>query len=313
MTNNTIRVFTPEDIDFKDDARHRTGFFSHVETWYYDGVFENGYSIVSLVNVIHIGRFGTVLSGIFIYKDGELIKEIRERYPIKKFYGSEETLQLKINDIEVVKGIVEPDGTWKYNINRGDSENGFNLEYKKTMKPFKGRTYLGKWLVIPRFKIKGTLNVDGKEINVKGSGYHDHNIYPIKAPLVTKGYFFGKISLKDANVVWAEVKKSKSNLEHLVMLTKKDSYKSIHPDNIDFKILNKQKDHRKLMPYDCQLIVDDEDLKMNVKFSPIKYHHIGILAAHYWRYHVNYTGKIEMNQKSIEIDNIDIAEYLKFF
>ena len=157
MIKTEHSVFEPEDIEFIDDARHRKGFFSHVETWYYDAVFENNYSIVSLVNVVHLGRLGTVLSGIFIYKDGELIKNIRQRIPLKYFQGSENNLSLKIKDKEVVKGFIDSDDNWIYNINRGDSNAGFNLELIKQMKPFKGRTYLGNWLVIPRFKINGKL------------------------------------------------------------------------------------------------------------------------------------------------------------
>lgn len=313
MTKRNSRFFIPEDIIFKDDARHRTGFFSNVETWYYDGVFENGYSIVSLVNVIHIGRVGAVLSGIFIYKNGELIKEIRQRYPLRQFYGSEETLLLKINDKEIVKGTVAADGSWNYNIERGDAENGFSLHYTKKMKPFKGRTYLGSWLVIPRFTIKGTLYIDGKEIAVSGEGYHDHNMYPVKSPFVNKGYFFGKIALNDATLVWAQIKKSKKNHEYLVMFAEKESFRSIQPNNIHFSVLEERKDHRKRMPYHCRLVVDDQDLQVDVEFSPVTFHHIGILAANYWRYHVHYKGNITKKKESLVVDTVDIAEYLKFF
>ena len=276
-------------------------------------MFDNGYSIVSLVNVIHIGRFGTVLSGVFIYKDGALIKEIRQRYPLKRFYGSEETVLLTIDNKELVKGTIGSDDSWNYTINRGNQHDGFKLQLKKTMKPFKGKTYLGNWLVIPRFDVSGNLFLNGERISVLGHGYHDHNIYPIKAPFVTKGYFFGKISLSDSYIIWAYIKKDKKHIEHLVMLAKKDEYVSIHPDNIKFSIIEEKKDHRKIMPTHCRLIVDDENLKLNIDFTPEDHHHIGILAAHYWRYHVRYTGEIQTKQEVAKIDTLGIAEYLRFF
>ena len=313
MEKSTYRVFTPEQITFQDDARHKKGFFSHVETWYYDAVFENGYSIVSLVNVIHIGKIGTVLSGIFIYKDGELIEIIRKRYPLRKFYGSEKTPLLKIDDQEVLNGKIDKDSQWKYRIYRGDTSIGFDLEFIKTMKPFKGKTFLGNWLVIPGFSVSGLLFLYGKKIPVKGEGYHDHNIYPIKAPFVTKGYFFGKIHLPQASVIWARVIKNKQNIETLVMLAKKDTYQSIHPKYIHFTINEEKKDHRKIMPYSCTLTVDDPQFQMDVSFQPKTFHHIGILAAHYWRYHEQYKGTYSINGTKEHIDLIDVVEYLKFF
>jgi hypothetical protein len=313
MKSNTIKEFTPEPIRFQDDVRHRTGYFSHVETWYYDAVFENGYSMVSLVNVIHIGRIGTVLSGIFIYKNGNLIKSIRKRYPLRSFYGSEKTLLLKLNKKEVVKGRIEADDIWLYRINRGDKNIGFDLQFIKTYKPFKGRTYLGKWLVIPGFSVSGNLYLDGEKIFVKGEGYHDHNIYSLKAPFITKGYFFGKIPLKNANVIWAQIKKSKHDIEKLVILVKKDTYKSISPENFQFSIDKERKDHRKMIPYQGFIKVEDSDLKLDVSFKPKAFHYIGILAAHYWRFHEIYTGSYTLKSEPVNISEIDVAEYLKFF
>ena len=312
MQMNSNNIFHPRNIVFKDDARHRTGFFSHVETWYYDAIFENGYSVVSLINVIHIGKLGTVLSGIFFYKDGKLLKINRKRYPLRQFCGSEDTLLLKIKNKHIINGKIEPNGDWKYQIKRGDEEYGFDLQLVKTMKPFKGKTYLGKWLVIPGFSVSGELTINGKTMQVTGNGYHDHNIYPLKAPFITKGYFFGKIPLENANAIWAQVQK-KSEMQSLVILSKPDSYTSIHPDQILFTIEKKCRDHRKTMPYSCRLQVDDSRLQLDVNFSPITYHYIGIPATNYWRYHMQYQGTYKSETKEKSISEIDIAEYLSFF
>jgi hypothetical protein len=313
MQTNSSSVFHPKDIVFKDDARHRTGFFSHVETWYYDAIFENGYSIVSLVNVIHIGKIGSVLSGLFFYKDGNLLNSIRERFPLRQFYGSEDTILLKLKNKEILKGIIELNGDWKYLIKRGNEKYGLNLEFVKTMKPFKGKTYLGKWLAIPGFSVSGELTINGKILQVIGNGYHDHNIYPIKAPFVTKGYFFGKIHLENANVIWAQVQKKKSDLQSLVILAKNDSYTCIDPDKILFTIKEKRRDHRKVMPHSCHLQVDDSRLKLDVKFFPNSYHYIRIPATKYWRYHMRYNGSYKMGSTEKSFSEIDIAEFLSFF
>jgi len=56
-----------------------------------------GYSIVSLVNVFHLGIFREVLTSYFIYKDTNLIKNIRERIPKKDFYG----LKIRLKTIQI--------------------------------------------------------------------------------------------------------------------------------------------------------------------------------------------------------------------
>ena len=67
------------------------------------------------------------------------------------------------------------------------------------------------------------------------------------------------------------------------------------------------------MPYQCRLIVNDPEIQLDALFTPETYHHIGILAANYWRYHLRYTGSYQLNEKKVPLDVIDIAEYLKFF
>jgi hypothetical protein len=138
-------------------------------------------------------------------------------------------------------------------------------------------------------------------------------MYPLKAPFVTKGYFFGKIALADAKVIWAQVTKNKHNKETLVLLAKKDSFVSIHPNHITFQIIEEKKVNRKNMPQTCRLIVDDPQLHLDVEFTSQTYHHIGILAAHYYRYHEKYTGTYQLNGETNRIDLIDVAEYLTFF
>ena len=130
--------------------------------------------------------------------------------------------------------------------------------------------------------------------------------------MLTKGYFFGKIPLENAIVIWAQVYK-KSAIQPLVILSKQDSYTSIHPDHIFFKIEKKCRDHRKNIPYDCILEVDDRCLQLNVKFSPIDYHYTGIPATKYWRYHMKYLGSYQLENQEKSISEIDIAEFLSFF
>jgi hypothetical protein len=309
----STKVFTPHDIVLRDDAAHGKGSFSHVETWYYDAMFDNGYSVATLVNVIHVGKIGTVLTGLFIYKDAKLVGNVRNRVSYKRFYGSEEKPLIKLNGQQILKGHVDEDTkTWNYQISMGDHKQGVDLELVKITKAWKGKTFLGNWLVIPRFKINGTIFLDGNAIDVSGEGYHDHNIYPLYAPLINRGYHFGKIPVDLMNITWARVTKNRNNEEIIAVLNKGQEYISINPRDIRFTVENQIKDHGKLIPTVYRLNVKNDILDLNVKMESLNFHYIKVPAINYWRHHVRYTGEIQVDSTQKKIDTVDIMEQLIF-
>lgn len=308
------KTFVPHDIVLQDDALHKKGNFGHVETWYYDAIFDNNYDVVSLVNVFHLGVFSFAITSLFIYKDTKLIKNLRSRFPYKCFYGSEEIPLIKINDRSVINGYVDkPMENWIYEIKRGDSQQGIDLKFIKTAKAWKGKTFLGDWLVIPRFKVKGTIYLDGNSISVSGEGYHDHNNYPVYAPLVNEGYHFGKIPFDTMNITWANVTKNRRKKQLLIVLNKDNKYVSINSDDIRFTVERQVEDHDKIIPTIWRLNVENDFLYLDIKIESLHFHYIHIPAVNYWRHHVRNTGEISIDDVSRKIDSIEISEYLKFF
>ena len=308
------RIFTPQDIVLQDDALHKKGSFGHVETWYYGAVFDNNYSIVSLVNVFHMSTLSIVLTGVCIYKDTKLVKRQGGRTTYKRFYGSEKEPLIKINDQQIIKGYINKETKrWICQISMGDDNQGVDLEFIKTTKGWKGKTFLGDWLVIPRFDVDGKIFVDGNIINVSGEGYHDHNIYPIYAPLINKGYQFGKIPIDSMNITWARVMKKRTNEELIVVLNRNQEYISISPRDISFTIEKHIRDHGKIIPTMWCLNVDNDLLHLDVKMESINFHYIGMPTVNYWRHHVRNTGEIQIDSVSRKVDTIEISEYLRFF
>ena len=115
--------FNPESIVLKDDAFHNVKFFGNVETWYYDAIFDNKYSVVCLVNAIQFLKVGVILTGLFIYKDAKLIKSTRDRTLITHFHGSMERPYIVINGREIINGDVKRDSKdWIYHIVMGDKK-----------------------------------------------------------------------------------------------------------------------------------------------------------------------------------------------
>ena len=307
-------MFTPHDIVLRDDALHRKGNFGHVETWYYDALFENNYSTVMLVNVFHMANFSVVLTRLFIYKDKKLAGTLRDRIPFKRFYGSENEPLIKLNDQQIIRGHIDRSTKlWKYQISMGNYKQGIDLELIKTTKAWKGKTFLGDWLVIPRFKVKGVIFLDGKRISVSGEGYHDHNNYPVYAPLVNRGYYFGKIPFDSMNITWAKVMKSRSNKQLLIVLNKDNEYISINNEDICFTVEKQVEDHGKLIPKIWRLNVENAFLNLDVRIESLHFHYISFPSVNYWRHHVRNIGEIKIDSFSKRIDVIGISEYLKFF
>ena len=134
--------FNPESVTLKDDAVHGSRIFGNVETWYYDAIFDNTYSVVCLVNVIQFLKTGLVLTGLFIYKDTKLIKNFRSRSSLKHFYGSKERPHILIRNKEIMDGEINSDSKeWKYHILMGDEKNNVDLSFIKKMEPWRGNHF----------------------------------------------------------------------------------------------------------------------------------------------------------------------------
>ena len=307
--------FQPINISSVDDAIHLKDNFSHVETWYFDGYFKDGYSMVVLVNVLHISCLGLVLTGLYLYKDTKPIKTIRQRFPLKAFYGSTENPIIKIEDKTIVnyQGLDKKTGFWSYNISMGDKTDGVDLRFVQKNTSWKGKTLLGQWLVVPLFDVTGSLFVDGKKVEVTGIGYHDHNIYPLYAPFFLKGYHFGKIPLDKFDITWAKVMSRKGVDQPIVVINKDNSYISIDPSDIQFTVEKEIKNNKKMIPEIFHICVNNDFVNLSVKCKMNNVHNIHIPSLNYWRYHLHYLGEITIDSKTINIDLIDISELLRFF
>ena len=306
-------IFNPTDIDLRDDASHLKNGFGEIETWYHDAIFDNNYSLVSLINVLNIGKLGIVLTGLFIYKDSEPIKIIRNKYSISKLRGNDDKPTLKINEKEILNGYISKDKKWITNLSRKEENVKIDLDFIKNSKGFKGKTFLGNWLVIPHMDVKGSIIFKDKRFDVRGKGYHDHNIYPIYTPLKNKGYHFGKINLDSNYLTWARIIKNRNNRQLLAILSNGKEYLSIPQKDIKYDIIKTIKDHGKIIPKNITLNIKNDIIKLKLNIETINYHYIGVFITHYWRYHVRYIGEMEIESKIKKIDKNEITEYLKFF
>lgn len=313
MTKNNSK-FQPQDITISDDAWQKKTNFFHIETWYYDAIFDQNYSLATLINILTLGNYGIIQTGFFIYKDTDLIISKRERHPYKKLYGSNKKPFFKINNQDILNVLShDTENRWIYNISMGDKDTGFDLKLEQTMRAWKGKTQLGRWLVIPNFDITGVIHIHGKDINVIGKGYHDHNIYPLFAPFFSKGYHFGKIPIGSLNITWAQVMKRFKGEEIIIVLNKDNNYIKINQNDTKFIVEKQIKDHGVSIPKFSSLSIENDVLNLKVKMQVLNFHHTYLPGLSYWRYHLRYIGNIQLNSFSRKINQVEIAEFLRFF
>jgi hypothetical protein len=307
------KPFAPQNISLHDDALHRTKGF-HIETFYYDAVFDNHFSIVTLVNVFTTGFYGMVLTGMFIYKDAKLVHCKRDKILYQHLTGSEQYPHIKINNKDVIRLQNKTENApLLYTISMGDMHDGFSLRFLQKTPAWKGTTALGQWLVLPHFEVKGDLYLRGETIAVQGKGYHDHNIYSFFSPLKIKGYHFGKIIGDDSTITWARLMKRDHSEQLLVVLNKDEFYQNIPSSALRFTLENQKRSSGKYIPEAFRLQANHKDVSLDVTMRTVDSHLITMPFLRYWRAHVHVKGTLHLGSQSKTIDDVEITELLYFF
>lgn len=129
--------FAPENMSMGDDAFH-SNLPLHAETWYFEGMFNNGYSMVFIITLFSSdGNTGIALEGLYIYREGHL--EITERKSSFSFDASDETPLVEISGSTVMEGFIDGNGNLFYNISFESGENGIELHFINRTRGWQGR------------------------------------------------------------------------------------------------------------------------------------------------------------------------------
>ena len=316
-------IHNVEEITPADDAFHGSKKRLSAEWWYFDVLFTNGYSVHMGCRTFSKKKLGWVSPFLEIYKDGKLEVEKKKRFFFKNFETSKEFPLIKLLD----KTIIEFDykkfketGEWIYKINMKIEDCEANLTFISTAKGFKIETEAESWTVAsPKANVTGEIVFKDKKMKVEGVGYHDHNWnYTFLSALTYgKGWYWGKIRSNKFNIVWANVIKKDGKWDLLAVVNdEQNAFYNINPENIIFKPENYIRDHRRKTPTRFTLKINDvvnnipivADVEMDVK----DLHYSSVLSAPYWRYHINTTGFISVDDKKETIDSMQIMEYLTF-
>lgn len=318
-SKNPPFTFIPRDITLKEDAYHGSKKSRFTEWWYFDTVFDNGYSAQMSVRVLSVikNRLIFIFQRLDIYKDGKLLKHNKKRCPFKKFEASKEKPLVKLQGKKVIEGHIDKDtGKWIYNLDFKINDYGAKLRFESLTKGWMGENpNEDYWAVpLPSAKVTGKLIIKNDEINVKGTGYHDHNWEVKYAASKMHGWFWGKINTESFNVTWASIFKTrKLGIPLLVVNEKNGGYINVLPKDIVFIGKDFKTNHKKEIPYNFIIKAKNDKVDLNSEMSVLDIHHSKVMIKYnYWRHHVLCEGTLKVNSKKESIKDTHITELLRF-
>jgi len=303
--------FIPKDMALDDDG-FGAGLPLHVETWYYEALFSNNWSTVFIVTVLAggSGYRGLALMGLYFYNNGLLIAA--ERIATRSIMLSALGPDCLINDQQVVTADTTSEGKLRYEIAVQIKDYRLELIMINQTKGWQGNMGLGWWLAVPQLAVWGNLTVDGEEIRVTGTGYHDHNRFAIATPLIEYGYMDGKMAGDGFSLVWGNIMQTPSSANPFAIYSEGGNYHALYPPVLNLTFDGYVYDHGKYIPTICRLQTSDDVLAMSVNMTASAHHHIRLPGMRYWRYHVNVEGHIYSPLQKLIVDERGMMERMQY-
>lgn len=310
-------IFSPEDIELKDDAFHDSNSFNFIEWWYFDAILNDDYSIHISIYVFSALKQNIVISEMNIYKNGEPIFDNREIYLNDDFYISTDNPLIILDGKQVMRGYInQTTGDWIYDVSLEFSNSSVDLQFIGCTKGWKGTLSVGGWAVIlPKASVSGKISVNGVETEVVGYGYHDHNWDITIIAYLNYCWYWGRIISTNVTITWFVIKDTRLTNSQVLLVVNKgnDYYMNIHPDDINFILGDFHIINGRPVPYYFVLTVDNENVSLFVDLTAAELQFSKNPGKwRYCRYHVESNGYIIIDSEMEIINGIQIAEFFRF-
>lgn len=309
--------FFPQNIVIKDDAYHGGKLLPFTEWWYFDTIFDNGYSAQMSVRIISGFGKGFVFERLDLYKNGTLVIHDSTSYHLREFSASSEIPNVQIQGKTIIFGYCDnTTGDFIYNVSFDFPSSSAELHFVGCTKGWKGQHSSGDWwaVILPRAIVTGTITIDNMTLNVTGTGYHDHNWNVNGRVCFQFGWFWGKFNSNEYSAVWSAVLSTRFTFQPIMVVNKKnEGYIAIPSETICFSAENIQLDHLMFIPYLLNIEINTEAvfLEIYMKVIDVDYDRfMGFMS--YWRYHVKCSGTFIVDGYVETVDNVFIAEYIRF-
>ena len=182
------------------------------EWWYFDAHLDDGSILVSafIVQIDDKGQVNPQITFNFADKENRIEKTVF--YNIGEYNSAKDHCDVKIrncffrgNGLDEFEMFLDP----------ADNEGwGFNLKLKREVPSFRPGTgywdadgeYFAWLCSVPSGNIEGTISKAGKEVKVKGNGYHDHNWGNVPMSKILSDWYWGRAELNGLTLVSACVR-----------------------------------------------------------------------------------------------------------
>ena len=310
-------MFSPEDIELKDDAFHGADTLHFTEWWYFDATFDNGYSAQMSIRVISAMNQGIVFSRLDIYKHGILVSHDQNMYLLNDFEASSDVPVIYLSGQQVINGYInQTTEEWIFDLSFHHDDASADLQFVGITKGWKGQLFGGDWwgVILPRAEVTGTITIFDEHIEVHGIGYHDHNWEVTAFAGVNFGWFWGKIHANNYTMTWSNILTTRIFYTPIVVVNEEnDGYMNIESDKIRFTAEDFRWTNGRFTPHLFTLNADTSNISLDVQMEVLAVHHVRLMGViHYWRFHVRCTGSITVDSQVEPIDKLQIAEFIRF-
>ena len=314
---NSTHGFSPQDIELGDDAFHGNGILPYTEWWYFDAMFDNGYSAQMSIRIVSVYGKQMAMMRLDFYKNSVFVSHQSLSYYFNEIVASSTVPLVQLQGKTIMVGSCDNStGDFIYDVSFDFSGNAAALRFVGCTKGWKGLLNSGAgWAVIlPRADVTGTITVNDTTMNVTGVGYHDHDWNVKSRMAVSFGWFWGKIDSSNFTATWSTILTTRTIVQPIMVVNKKNAgYIAIPSETIWFSAKDLHLDHFMFVPqfFNIETMTDKVFLVVNMEVISVN-HERFMGFMNYWRYHVKCSGIFMVDGHAETVDGVFIAEYFRF-
>ena len=204
-------------VTMEENAVHRTDSKFYGEWWYFDARLEDGHVVVGFLQA---SELMTRKPGIelHVYKpSGEKLSVVK-KFADSDLRASEEKCDVWVGDNHCYVEWPEEGDLPTHYLHIAEEGMEADLTFVSEVpgwKPGKGRTLYGdrgyfSWLVpAPRARLEGTVKFEGRTLEAKGIGYHDHNVVTADMRRILSFWYWGRLYTDEFTLLYAYVRTKK--------------------------------------------------------------------------------------------------------
>jgi hypothetical protein len=128
------------------------------------------------------------------------------------------------------------------------------------------------------------------------------------------GWYWGKIYSDRIAITWANILRTTVKVQPLLVINLiHNGYTNVLPTQFRISATDISEENGKLIPHVFTLDAQASNISLHITMKSIDIHYVKIFPLmDYWRYHVHCTGSITMDSNTESINELFIAEFLKF-